>query len=88
MRTMAIARIRIAEILEARKREGRNAYIAAIDVVLAEDRSTILNYVYFNDESCELVSLDLPAPIDEAAFDRASFERALMEFEQGEATLQ
>ena len=38
-------------------------------------------YLYFADEDAELISLDPPAPIAEAAFDRRTYEDALMELQ-------
>jgi hypothetical protein len=81
MRTMAEVQFKVTEIVAARMRTGKTWRIAEINAVLCEDYCTVMMYVYFADEDAELISLDLPAPIDEASFNHFAFEDALMELQ-------
>jgi hypothetical protein len=81
MRTMAEVQFRVTEIVAARMAAGKTARIAETNAVLCEDCCAVMAYVYFADEDAAIMSLDLPAAIDEASFDRSAFEDALMELQ-------
>jgi hypothetical protein len=74
------AQMKIAEIVQQRRVAGKPADYMQVDAVLCEDGKQVIAYLYFMGdlEASTFVSIDLPAPVDAAAFDPAAFEEVLM----------